>query len=164
MQVVTLKGQVEVVPKKLHKGVVVKRLLREVSIRDGRFPDFIMCIGDDKSDEAMFTEVFSFLGDQGDPSASASTSASALVPISGEGGGEGEGEIAAGELPAFDPSQKQYAFTITVGKKSKSIASQFVHDCASVQSLFCELAGVDEGGVAGGQTQRVVGSVAAFDV
>jgi trehalose 6-phosphate synthase/phosphatase len=161
---VTLKGQVEVVPKKLHKGVVVKRLLREVSIRDGRFPDFIMCIGDDKSDEAMFTEVFSFLGDQGDPSASASTSASALVPISGEGGGEGEGEIAAGELPAFDPSQKQYAFTITVGKKSKSIASQFVHDCASVQSLCCELAGVDEGGVAGGQTQRVVGSVAAFDV
>lgn len=56
VRLVTLKGVVEVVPRKLNKGLVVKEVLRRQEL-----PDFVLCVGDDVSDEKMFTAVFSVI-------------------------------------------------------------------------------------------------------
>jgi len=56
VHLVTLKGVVEVVPRKLNKGLVVKEVLRR-----NELPDFVLCVGDDVSDEKMFTAVFSVI-------------------------------------------------------------------------------------------------------
>lgn len=53
---VNLKGIVEVIPQKLNKGIIVKKILRDVAARNnGAGVDFILCMGDDISDEKMFT-------------------------------------------------------------------------------------------------------------
>lgn len=57
VRLVKLKGVIEVVPKKLNKGRIVNRVLRDTGA------DFILCMGDDVSDEKMFTSVFSVLAD-----------------------------------------------------------------------------------------------------
>lgn len=51
----------QVVPKRLHKGVVVSTILRTQRERRGSNPDFVFCVGDDASDEQMFSAVYSFL-------------------------------------------------------------------------------------------------------
>merc|ERR1711862_173648 len=52
---VTLKGVVEILPRR-NKGLIVKKVLREVVKEDGgENLDFILCVGDDISDEKMFT-------------------------------------------------------------------------------------------------------------
>lgn len=51
----------QIVPKRLHKGVVVSTILRKQRERVGRSPDFVLCIGDDANDEQMFSAVYSFL-------------------------------------------------------------------------------------------------------
>ena len=59
---VALKGILEVVPKKLHKGHIVKQILEETHKKsDG--VDFILCMGDDISDEKMFSSVINFASD-----------------------------------------------------------------------------------------------------
>jgi trehalose 6-phosphate synthase/phosphatase len=50
---VMIKGIVEVVPRILNKGLIVKQVLREVHLRG--HVDFILCMGDDIQDEKMFT-------------------------------------------------------------------------------------------------------------
>jgi len=50
------KDYVEVRPAGLDKGVFAKKLLRRVEQLKGK-PDFIMCIGDNKTDECMFKVV-----------------------------------------------------------------------------------------------------------
>lgn len=53
---VMIKGIVEVVPKRLNKGLIVKNVLREVQDRSKKSNvDFILCMGDDIQDEKMFT-------------------------------------------------------------------------------------------------------------
>lgn len=47
---------VEVKPQGVSKGLVVEKLLRTL-INDGKPPDFLMCIGDDRSDEDMFESI-----------------------------------------------------------------------------------------------------------
>ena len=54
IRLVVLKGVIEVVPRKLNKGLVVKEVLGKDSL-----PDFIFCCGDDVSDEKMYSAVFS---------------------------------------------------------------------------------------------------------
>jgi len=108
VRLVTLKGVIEVVPRKLNKGLVVKNVLR----RKRDLPDFIMCIGDDISDEKMFTAVFSIIA-QGSAGALTKKNAS-LTP--------------------------KHAFTITVGKKVSN-ASYFVEDAADVAGLLIKLSG-----------------------
>lgn len=56
--VVVKRGQhiVEVKPQGVSKGVVVEKLIATMSGR-GKPPDFVMCIGDDRSDEDMFESV-----------------------------------------------------------------------------------------------------------
>ena len=51
---VALKGIVEVVPRKLHKGHIVKKILEDAQMGK-QDVDFILCMGDDISDEKMFT-------------------------------------------------------------------------------------------------------------
>lgn len=51
----------QIVPKRLHKGVVVSTILRTQRERCGSNPDFVFCVGDDASDEQMFSAVYSFL-------------------------------------------------------------------------------------------------------
>ena len=49
---VHLKGIVEVIPRKLNKGIIVKKILRDVAARnENAGVDFILCMGDDISDE-----------------------------------------------------------------------------------------------------------------
>lgn len=56
---VTLKGIVEIVPRRLNKGLIVKKVLQEVAAKNGgQGVDFILCMGDDISDEKMFTVSF----------------------------------------------------------------------------------------------------------
>ncbi|XP_020673748.1 probable alpha,alpha-trehalose-phosphate synthase [UDP-forming] 9 [Dendrobium catenatum] len=49
---------VEVKPQGVGKGLVVEKLLKTL-INDGKPPDFLMCIGDDRSDEDMFESIIS---------------------------------------------------------------------------------------------------------
>jgi len=57
VRIVKLKGVVEVVPRNLNKGRIVKRVLADHDA------DFILCMGDDVSDEKMFTSIFSVLAE-----------------------------------------------------------------------------------------------------
>ena len=53
---VMIKGIVEVVPRRLNKGLIAKNVLRDVEERSGtNSVDFILCMGDDVQDEKMFT-------------------------------------------------------------------------------------------------------------
>ena len=56
---VALKGIVEVVPRKGHKGHIVKKILGDVKARK-KDVDFVLCVGDDIADEKMFTSVINF--------------------------------------------------------------------------------------------------------
>ncbi|KAL7543485.1 hypothetical protein ACHAXR_012780 [Thalassiosira sp. AJA248-18] len=65
---VALKGIVEVVPRKGHKGHIVKKILQDARARS-REVDFVLCMGDDIADEKMFTSVINFAaGSEGDNS------------------------------------------------------------------------------------------------
>ncbi|KAH6801928.1 trehalose-phosphatase/synthase 9 [Perilla frutescens var. frutescens] len=57
---VVKRGQhiVEVKPQGVTKGLAAEKVL-SVMINDGKTPDFIMCIGDDRSDEDMFESILS---------------------------------------------------------------------------------------------------------
>ena len=118
---VTLKGVVEVVPRKLNKGLVVKKILEEVAGTTGGKPvDFILCMGDDVSDEKMFTSVFSFIAESN--AASIGTDDSVMEDVS------------------KDQSAPMYAFTVAVGKK-KTHASYYVDSSRDVPHLLVGMSG-----------------------
>ena len=49
---VTLKGVVEIIPRRLNKGLIVKKVLQELAAKNGdKAVDFILCMGDDISDK-----------------------------------------------------------------------------------------------------------------
>uniref|UniRef100_A0A7N0TZX5 Uncharacterized protein n=1 Tax=Kalanchoe fedtschenkoi TaxID=63787 RepID=A0A7N0TZX5_KALFE len=58
--VVVKRGQhiVEVIPQGISKGMVVSNVLSKIQAR-GAAPDFVLCIGDDRSDEDMFETIAS---------------------------------------------------------------------------------------------------------
>jgi len=140
---VTLKGVVEVVPRRLNKGLIVKKILREVASRDGGDGvDFILCMGDDVSDEKMFTSVFSFVSEMDEDYSNVIPSPPVIKSTD---------NFVLAESRLFDetPSVKCksiddsiYAFTITVGKKP-SHASQFVHDAKDVADILVTISGDD---------------------
>ena len=142
---VTLKGIVEIVPRKLNKGLIVNKVLGDVARRypqDGGV-DFCLCMGDDVSDEKMFTSVFSFLAESGldDPP----TGPRALY----EDGTEEESPMVMSSQVvdgAEDDLGKQksnskpvYAFTVAVGKK-QTHASSYVNDAQEVANALVLLA------------------------
>mmetsp|Transcript_21284 Transcript_21284/g.30122 ORF Transcript_21284/g.30122 Transcript_21284/m.30122 type:complete len:1342 (-) Transcript_21284:135-4160(-) len=156
---VTLKGVVEIVPRKLNKGLIVKKVLRDVAAKNGGI-DFILCMGDDISDEKMFTSVFSYIAEVGDDDEDIVPS----PPVIGEGsnshGGGDDAQMedvstgfgnqhittGSGGTELRDPF---YAFTTAVGRKH-SHASQYVNDAEEVAHLLVRLSGenIPDGGVA----------------
>lgn len=58
--VVVKRGQhiIEILPQGVSKGLVAQRVLSSM-ISNGKPPDFVMCIGDDRSDEDMFESILS---------------------------------------------------------------------------------------------------------
>ncbi|XP_044488299.1 probable alpha,alpha-trehalose-phosphate synthase [UDP-forming] 9 isoform X2 [Mangifera indica] len=59
---------VEVKPQGVTKGLVAEKILLQM-VNDGRPPDFVMCVGDDKSDEDMFESILNTLSSQSLPTA-----------------------------------------------------------------------------------------------
>ncbi|VVT49671.1 uncharacterized protein SAPINGB_P002385 [Magnusiomyces paraingens] len=58
VEVMEGKANIEVRPRQFNKGEIVKRLVREIGEGlDGGRPGFVYCLGDDKTDEDMFTVV-----------------------------------------------------------------------------------------------------------
>lgn len=156
---VMIKGIVEVVPRRLNKGLIAKNVLREVEeqSRNGNSSiDFILCMGDDIQDEKMFTSVFSFISEQdcpdyadpGPPVVDANGDRiSASISIDGHeadkdhamhdkssGNEDGQGSKDSNAL---------YAFTSVVGKKS-SHAFTYVDDARDVSTLLLRLAGLND--------------------
>jgi len=106
-------SSVEIMPRRLHKGVVVRRILSDqLQYRGGGgMPDFVLCIGDDASDEFMYTSVNAFLADHALP--------------------HGEEEESA----------VKFAFTCAVGLKP-SHANMYVDSVDDVESLVRDLVAI----------------------
>jgi len=158
---VTIKGGLEVVPKMMNKGVVVTKILREVASRNNQQGlDFILCIGDDVTDEKMFTSVYKFKSEENDdyhnvvPSPAVKPKSSTIVVPDAR---------VMQEVPSLryksDPENIDYAFTITVGKKNmgnpnvnsavvdpsavgpSTNASLYINDATEVEDILVTLAG-----------------------
>lgn len=137
---VTLKGIVEVVPRKLNKGLIVKKVLQDTAARqdaEGDGVDFVLCCGDDISDEKMFTSVFSFIAELGDEQAK---TASGVPPVFGEPVPHADVAVAMMETTTTsvipDP---MYAYTVAVGKKATH-ACTYVNDAQEVAKALVMLA------------------------
>lgn len=138
VRLVTLKGIVEIVPRKLNKGLIVKKVLRDISKTPGEPPiDFCLCLGDDISDEKMFTGVFSFIAEMGDGSA-----AHLDPPVHGSDGTLEIPMSPSGLVgkPVPDP---MYCFACAVGKKPSS-ATMYVTDAQEVANALVLLAKGEE--------------------
>merc|ERR1712037_613314 len=53
-------GYVEVTRRDINKGLAIQRVLQTISSQAGQAIDFVLCIGDDRSDEDMFEAVNNF--------------------------------------------------------------------------------------------------------
>lgn len=138
---VTLKGIVEVVPRKLNKGLIVKKVLLDTASA-GTGVDFVLCCGDDISDEKMFTSVLTFVAELGDEQAKTTSWVPPVIADSGEFVDQSTGQVSS-IVP--DP---MYAFTVAVGKKVTH-ATTYLNDAQEVANALVMLAGrqVPEGGV-----------------
>jgi trehalose 6-phosphate synthase/phosphatase len=54
VEVMTGKANLEVRPTFINKGEIVKRLVASYGTEKGQAPDFLLCLGDDFTDEDMF--------------------------------------------------------------------------------------------------------------
>jgi trehalose 6-phosphate synthase/phosphatase len=135
---VTLKGIVEIVPRKLNKGLIVKRVLREAQQQSSNGVDFVLCFGDDISDEKMFTSVFSFIAEMEDD-------ATAFKPsppvVTDDGRLVVDNDMMHHQASLAKIRDPMYAFTVAVGKKT-SHASSFVNDAQEVANALVVLADV----------------------
>ena len=126
---VTLKGVVEILPRKLNKGLFVKKVLRDVGGQSEEGVDFILCMGDDISDEKMFTSVFSYIAEIGDED-----NAPPTPPVMGTPPGA---NLTPTRSIARNP---MFSYTVAVGKKP-SHASQWVTDAVEVGNLLVRITG-----------------------
>ena len=130
VKVVHLKGMVEIVPKRLNKGVVLRYAIQS---KEGPSPDFILCMGDDASDEYMFTSMYSYLSETAEMElvrshkAHDEAAAAGVKPIPG--------------MLMRRPSQEaeeevtKYVFTCSVGKH-RSHAAFYVHNVEEIRALL----------------------------
>ena len=131
---VTLKGIVEVVPRKLNKGLIVNKTLKDISSTSPDGVDFILCFGDDISDEKMFTSVSSFLSEVGDDS-----NATPSPAVVNEDGTRESSSQATSDQAICRIRDPTYCYTVAVGKKP-SHASMYVNDAQEVASALVLLA------------------------
>lgn len=128
---VNLKGIIEVIPCKLNKGLIVKKILR-----DAVGVDFILCMGDDVSDEKMFTSVFSFAAEMDVDHATVDPS----PPVVQMSGAPSPAPLVESlSVRREDAAMPLFAFTVAVGKKSSN-ASQYVDDAEDVAELLVKMA------------------------
>jgi trehalose 6-phosphate synthase/phosphatase len=145
---VTLKGIVEIVPRKLNKGLIVKKVLQDTATRTdvaGDGVDFILCFGDDVSDEKMFTSVFTFMAELGDET----NCQSGVPPVFGDEGSSPNSNnnddhrtaapVARHHHHPIVLPDPMYAFTVAVGKKATH-ASTYVNDAQEVANALVLLA------------------------
>ena len=130
---VTLKGIVEVVPRKLNKGLIVKKTLKDISSSNQDGVDFVLCFGDDISDEKMFTSVSSFLSEVGDD-----THATPSPAVVNEDGTR-ESSTQPMDQTVCRIRDPTYCYTVAVGKKP-SHASMYVNDAQEVANALVLLA------------------------
>jgi trehalose 6-phosphate synthase/phosphatase len=131
---VTLKGVVEVVPRKLNKGLIVKKTLTDIASSSGDGVDFILCLGDDVSDEKMFASVFSYIAEVGD--ATHATPGPRVVNEDGTFDYNVQQMAPSNVSIIRDP---MYCYTVAVGKKP-SYASMYVNDAQEVANALVLLA------------------------
>jgi len=130
---VTLKGIVEIVPRKLNKGLIVKQILHDTDAHPAadQGVDFILNFGDDISDEKMFTSVLSFLAEKGSDEA-----VEQGPPVMRENGSI----VQPPETNTTNTAnQSIHCFTVAVGKKD-SYAKFYVDDAHEVASALVCLA------------------------
>mmetsp|Transcript_1714 Transcript_1714/g.2524 ORF Transcript_1714/g.2524 Transcript_1714/m.2524 type:complete len:1280 (+) Transcript_1714:278-4117(+) len=148
---VTLKGVIELVPRRLNKGLIVKKVLRDVAARNGGGKsgvDFILCMGDDISDEKMFTSVFSFLAEMEEdpknviPSPHVCGDDAHVISTLGNVVHDGDAFMEEATPTRKTEYASTYAFTAAVGKKATH-ASQYVYDATDVADLLVSLSSVD---------------------
>jgi trehalose 6-phosphate synthase/phosphatase len=114
---------------------LVKKILRDRNAQDPDNPvDFLMVVGDDISDEKMFTSSFSFLAEQGDH-----VNSTPVPPVMRDDGSTQESADTLMNTAIKIPSP-QYSFTVAVGKKV-SHASFYVNDASEVAKCLIQLAG-----------------------
>eukprot|EP00904_Undaria_pinnatifida_P011972 jgi/Undpi1/7905/HiC_scaffold_24.g10377.m1 len=127
---------VVVVPKRLHKGVVVSTILRTQRERRGHNPDFVFCVGDDASDEQMFSAVYSFLAQAEEQSGP-------------------DDERAQAEMDNIR------LYTCMVGKKPTH-ANFYVNEVSEVEAVVARMAGTDVATVGGGGDRANIGASAGL--
>jgi len=127
------KGHVEVRRKDVDKGVAVQRVLDEITARHQEI-DFILCIGDDRSDEYMFEAVAKFAADKEQRQESASTLSPKTLPR--KAAQHGRERFATFEE---QHSERSGFYSVTVGRKA-SKAGYYVQDVGQVSELLKRLA------------------------
>jgi trehalose 6-phosphate synthase/phosphatase len=134
---VTLKGIVEIVPRRLNKGLIVKKVLREVASRNGGDGvDFILCMGDDVSDEKMFASIYSFISEIDEEYSNVLPSPSVMHLDENS-----EDVFFSNETPSLkwkNSKQPIFAFTVAVGKKP-SHAALYVDDARDVANVLMSM-------------------------
>jgi len=144
---VTLKGVTEIVPRRLNKGLIVKKVLRAMAAQNGGDGvDFVLCMGDDISDEKMFTSVFSFLEEMDEEYSNVIPSPPVITQDNSN-----MNDFLMQEVPSLkckNSMEPIFAFTVAVGKKP-SYASQYVDDARDVSALLVSLTGGDLSSLSG---------------
>jgi len=153
--VISGKGYVEVKRSDVDKGVVVSRMLQEMRQQFGPI-EFVLCIGDDRSDEDMFEKVNEFskkegrgsrciaLDEDGDSinAMECQPSPTSVKSWSSSGPSLRITKKASVTLEEFNPADKtkssQY-YTVTVGRKP-SQAGFFLKDVGEVSDVLQRLA------------------------
>jgi len=134
--VVHLKGMVEIVPKRLNKGVVLRYAIQS---KQGPSPDFILCMGDDASDEYMFTSIYSYLSETAETELVRSHKAhDAAAAKAAKAGGAGPGPRAILQRKPSQEAEEEvtkYVFTCSVGKH-RSHAAFYMHNVEEVRALL----------------------------
>lgn len=137
---VNLKGIVEVIPRRLNKGIIVKKILRDIAARDDNAGvDFVLCMGDDVSDEKMFTSVFSFLSEMDDDYVNVIPSPPVTQLSQGTLSASQSFLVERPSVRCRDLKAPMHAFTVAVGKKP-SHASQYVESAVDVADLLVKMA------------------------
>lgn len=115
VKVTIRKSRVEVALRTMNKGKLVIETLKRVEAEAGGVqPDFVLCVGDDTTDEEMFTALRAWRTAAAAAASAASSTAQPTAP------------------PAI--------FTATVGKKSATAAQNYCVDVSEVQHLVLSLA------------------------
>jgi len=143
------KGYVEVKLLGIHKGVAVTKTLNKVSQAFGE-ADFVMCIGDDRSDEDMFEAVNLLF----DPSQEAADDELSTTDAESEGSGGGEPISATVRKAPSDPfmPKRQGSGKLAGG----GLCSGLSGGLASLSSADFRgnLASLDDTGTSVAQTRR----------